>query len=147
MSITEQNNGSSGPVDVPTSTDQDAALVKRLLGNIEATFKDAEKTGALYNVNNQPANTSTGNIGKDDLSHLEESVRSVSKKRQKFVGVRDKFRWVFRDKKAFQELVARVGRPQSPPTDSTKRFIGNQERPISHHRISGRHESHRELGC
>lgn len=107
--IEEPDSSSSGLSGLPTSTDQEVALVKRLLGHIVAAFQDAETIGKLYEVQDPVDGfNAQENVTESEVAQMVQKVRQTAKKHQKALPIREKIRWAFRDKKALQDLAKTV---------------------------------------
>lgn len=104
--ITDANNASSSPANLPVATSMEADVVKKLLGNIQAAFKDAEKTAERYDIEDSGVPNSTADEG--DIAVLMENVRLTTEKRQRGVKLIDKLRWVVKDANVIKNLVERV---------------------------------------
>lgn len=90
------------------ASDHESELVRKLLGNIQLAFEQAESTTKRYTPTPPKPSSSAGSSEDIELVVLDERVRKAYQKRQGSVSITKKARWVLHDAKASQTLVERV---------------------------------------
>lgn len=100
------------PPNLPVASKGETETVKKLLGQIETAFRDAQSSSQRYDKSSQAAaaggSAHAGAGDERELAVLGEKVRAGIRMRQKVVVLRDKIRWVVHDSKVFEKLTSRV---------------------------------------